>query len=190
MERSDYSIQEYRELEQQSDIKYEYHDGELFALAGGTLNHGLLSGNIYSEIRAGLATAGKGCKALNSEVKLAIETVNSFVYPDAMVVCGEVQTSQHDANAVISPILIVEVLSKSTADYDRGDKFHLYRQIPGLQEYVLVEQSRAQVELFYKRPQTDLWQITRTEGFDSELYLQSLDLKIPMKDLYFDVNFS
>lgn len=104
-----------------------------------------------------------------------------------MVVCGEVSKSKKDSNAVTNPKIVVEVLSKSTATYDRGDKFFMYRQIPSLQEYVLIEQEKPQVEI-YKR-EGDLWQITRITGLDNSLILPSIQLEVPLADIYDEVVF-
>ncbi len=181
------SVEDYLKQERESGIKYEYHNGEIFALAGGSVNHGLLCGNIYSEIRNGLKEKGRNCKPVTSELKLFIEASNSYVYPDAMVLCDELEESKEEKHALVNPILIVEVLSKSTSDYDRGDKFYMYRQIPSLQEYVMIEQDKATVEVYYKKTTSDLWKITRFIGLESVIELQSIDLKIKMADLYFDV---
>jgi len=183
------SVSEYIIQEQENHTKYEYHDGQIFALAGGSLNHGMLCGNIYAELRSRLKAKKSDCKPFTSEIKLRIKARNSFVYPDAMVICGEIETSEQDKNSVTNPSLVVEVLSKSTANYDRGDKFFLYRQIPSLQEYVLISQNQPQVDVFYKQPNTDLWQITRFEGLESTIILQSVLLQIAMSDLYFDIHF-
>lgn len=183
------SVEEYITQERESGIKYEYHNGDIFALAGGTLNHGLLCGNAYSELRNALKEKESDCKPLSSEVKLSLGSENSFVYPDAMVICGDIERSGVDKNAVRNPILIVEVLSKSTSNYDRGDKFYLYRQIPSLQEYVLIEQDKMQVEVFYKKPGTDSWKISRFIGNDGVLKLQSLDIEIKLSELYYDIVF-
>jgi len=160
----------------------------VYELAGGSINHGLLCGNIYSEIRNGLNTKNNGCKTLNSELKLYISIKNSFVHPDAMVVCDKIKASESDKNSITNPTLIVEVLSNSTALYDRSDKFFLYRQIPSFKEYVLIEQDKYLVEVYYKPTSDDLWNISRFEGIDQIIHLQSINLKINMTDLYFDVN--
>ena len=109
---------------------------------------------------------------------------NSFVYPDAIVVCDELEVSPFEINAIDNPILIVEVLSKSTANYDRGDKFFKYQQIPSLQEYVLIEQDKAIVDTYFKRPGVDLWRISRFEGLNSLIQLQSIGIQMLMSDLY------
>lgn len=132
-------------------------------------------------------TNNNGCKTLNSEIKLYISNKNSFVHPDAMVICDEIKTSEFDKNSITNPTLIVEVLSKSTVLYDRSDKFFLYRQIPSLKEYVLIEQDKYLVEIYYKPTNDDLWKINRFEGIDQIIHLQSIYLKVNMADLYFDV---
>ncbi len=185
------TVEQYIQQESESDTKYEFHNGEIFALAGGTINHGLLCANIYSEIRNELRNKNSECKPLSSEIKLHVKNnkTNSFLYPDTMVVCGDLETSETYKEAITNPRLIVEVLSKSTANYDRGDKFHIYRQIPSLQEYVLIEQDKYVVDVHYKNPKSDLWRIARIEGAESSITFQSLDITIDMKDLFFDVKF-
>jgi len=182
-----YTVEEYLALERTSEAKHEFHNGKVFALAGGTLSHGLLCGNIYAECREQLKELN--CTTLNSEIKLHVGKVNSFLHPDVMVVCGEIETSPVEKNSVINPVLIVEVLSKSTADYDRGDKFFHYRQIAAFQEHVLVEQSKPLVEVFYKKLETHSWEISRYSSFDDDVQLQSLGISIAMKDIYQKVSF-
>ncbi len=183
------SIEEYLKHEVESNTKYEYHKGQIITLAGWTIKHGLLCANIYSEIRNELRQNNSNCKPLSSEIKLHVksEKYDSFLYPDTMAICGELKESDTNQHAVKNPVLIVEVLSKSTADYDRGDKFHIYRQIPTLQEYVLIEQDKYVVDIHYKNPKSDLWRITRIEGKESIIILQSLNISVSMKNLFFDV---
>lgn len=179
------TVREYLQLELDSQTRYEFHDGYIYALAGGSLNHGLICGNIFGEIRAGLKEKNSPCKATTSEVKLHIASENSFLYPDAMVICGDIAPSGADPNAVTNPILIVEVLSKTTSAYDRGDKFFLYRQIDTLQEYVLIEQHKAQVEIYQR--EAGLWKITRVSGLGQSIALRSIGLEIRMEEIYRDV---
>jgi Uma2 family endonuclease len=184
-----FSVQEYIEQEQTTDIRHEYHDGYVVALAGGTINHGLICGNIYAELRANLKKKSGSCTPINSEVKLYIKNKNSYVYPDAMVVCGDLETAEEDKNAVTNPVVVVEVLSKSTGTYDRGDKFHLYRQLPSLKEYVLIEQEKAVVEVYYKYKNSDLWKITRYEGLNEIVDFQAIEVEVPMQALYENIDF-
>lgn len=179
------SIEEYLAIESAATEKYEYHDGQIYAMAGGTYEHGLICGNIFAEIRSSLIARDSPCIAMSSEIKLHVVAENSFLYPDTMVVCEEVEKSETEPNAVTNPVLVIEVLSKSTATYDRGDKFFLYRQIASLQEYVLIEQDKAQIEI-YKREGL-LWKITRVKGLEHSLSLSSIGLDIDLAKIYFRV---
>jgi len=183
-----FTVKDYLQQEEETDRKWEYHDGGISALAGGTLNHGILCGNIFGELRNRLKNKKSTCKPYTSEIKIYIKKTNSYVYPDSMVICGEIETSEEEINSVTNPILIVEVLSKSSARYDRGDKFYIYRQLPSFKEYVIIEQKRYIVDVQYKSEGSDLWQITRYEGVDKIIKLQSIGIEISMKDLYLDVN--
>ncbi len=182
------TVEEYIQQEIESSCKYEYHDGKIYALAGGTLNHGLICGNIFGELRSRLKENDSKCLPLNTDIKLHIQKTNSYVYPDTMVICGDIKMATEEPNSVTNPVLIIEVLSKSTAEYDRGDKFHLYRQIPSFKEYVIIDQKRYIVDVHYKPENSDLWKITRFEGIDKTVFFQSIDISIPMKDLYYRTN--
>jgi len=182
------SLDEYLEIEKESQTKYEFHDGTIFAMAGNTLQHGLICDNIFGELRAALRARQETCRAITSEIKLYIESKNSFVYPDAMVVCGEIQSAQNNPHAIINPVVIVEVLSQTTSSYDRGDKFYLYRQIESLQEYVLIEQEKPQIEIYQRA--ADLWRISHIEGLDQKIPLNSLNIILNLNDIYQDVVFT
>lgn len=179
------SIEEYRNLEIETDIRYEFHDGYVYAMAGGTLNHGIITGNVFGELRDALRKKDNGCFPLNSEVKLYVDQLNSFFYPDAMTICGQAEKASKEKEAITNPILIVEVLSQSTAAYDRGDKFYFYRQIPSLQEYILIEQETAKVEVFKR--EGDLWRISNAIGLESSITLESLQITLQLTEIYRNV---
>jgi len=103
-----------------------------------------------------------------------------------MVVCGEIEHPKETENAAMNPILIVEVLSKSTAEYDRGDKFYLYSKIPTFKEYVLIDQYKHVVDVQYRVDSSSLWKFTRYEGLDKMIKLESISVKISMDDLYYN----
>ena len=144
-----YSISEYLTLEEQSEERHEYEAGQIRAMSGGTINHGLIGTNITNALYNSLKNAGD-CMALNGDVKIWIDTAASFVYPDAMAICGPIETAGQDEHAVTNPTLIVEVLSKSTESYDRGDKFHKYCSLPSFKEYVLIDQNKPVIDLLYR----------------------------------------
>ena len=182
------SIKDYLEVEYTSKQKHEYEGGHIFAITGGSINHGILCGNAYTELRSGLKKRNSSCNAFGSEIKIHIEKADSLVYPDAMVICTDIETSEADTEAVVNPILVVEVLSKSTESYDRGDKFHKYRQLESLKEYVLIAQDKPVVETFYKR-ESNIWEIARFAGLDQLIDLKSLNFIIRMEDLYTNIRF-
>lgn len=146
------SPEEYLAAETTSPIKHEYRDGEVYAMAGGTDAHNQIAGNLYALLRAHLR--GTGCRTYFADVKAHIEVLNRFYYPDVMVTCDDRDLSSSTFKHY--PCLIVEVLSDSTEAFDRGDKFTDYRHLESLQEYVLVSQTRPQVEVF-RRNAEGLW---------------------------------
>ena len=177
-----FSLEAYLSLEQESGIKYEYHNGTVVAMAGGTIEHGLISGNIFGELKSGLRSHPKHCTALNGKVKLHIVSSNKYLYPDAMVICGPLQRALQYKDAIINPSIIVEVLSASTERYDRGDKFFFYRQISTLKAYILIDQNAPSIETYNRIG--GLWKITRTTGFDKILAIEALNLEIPLSAVY------
>jgi len=183
------SIKQYLAHEYDTSLKHEYEKGAILTTTGGSINHGVLCGNIYSELRTGLSRSGqKDCRALGSEIRIHIEKADAIVYPDAMVICGGLKTSAEDGEAVTNPRLVVEVLSDSTESYDRGDKFYKYRQLDTLMEYVLVAQDKPVVETFYRK-EPNVWEIARFVGKAQQLHLKSIGLPLALEALYTDVQF-
>lgn len=132
------SFSDYLTLEEQSEGKYEFHDGFVWAMAGGSLNHGTISGNVFSALSSAIQNKdGSNCRPVNSEVKVYIESANRGVYPDAMVICGEPEFYVNRKDVVTNPKLVVEVLSPNTATFDRGNKFRYYKSLPSFREYIL-----------------------------------------------------
>lgn len=174
------TVAEYLAMEKTSMEKHEYHDGEIFAMAGGSPNHALLGGN---SIRAfGNALGNKPCRVYSSDLMVAMSE-SRYVYPDLTVVCGKPEFYEVNPNAINNPTIIVEILSESTADYDRGGKFTRYRHIPTLQEYILIEQDTTKVEVWYQL-EKNVWRITTYESLDQNIALESQGVEIAMRDLY------
>lgn len=180
-----FTVEEYLERERTSLVKHEYHEGEIFAMAGGTPRHSLLGANAVSELHRALR--GKPCLAYNSDLQVAMSR-RKFVYPDASVVCGKVTTFPENPNAANNPILIVEVLSDSTASYDRSGKFLRYAQMPNFREYMLIEQDFPFVEVRYKTAD-GTWQISTYGDLSDRIRLQSIDVQVSMSDLYDGLDF-
>jgi Uma2 family endonuclease len=157
-------------------------------MAGGTIRHGRISGNIFREVDSKLRLKKSSCSSFNSDIKLHLEKGNRFVYPDMMVVCGKEMLSSTYKEAITNPTVIIEVLSESTANYDRGDKFYFYRQIKSLREYILIEQDKAQIEIF-SRVEANFWKIDRIEGLESKLNISSVGVEVDLKEIYLNVEF-
>jgi Uma2 family endonuclease len=180
-----YSIEEYLEMEANSLEKLEYHEGEIFAMAGGTLNHSLLSNNVGGSLRQALKTKAKPCRTYNSDAKIAVSD-EKFVYADTFVVCGKTETFPEMPHAVKNPILIVEVLSDSTALYDRQGKFLAYQKITSFKEYILVSQNEILVKTYYKPENAIFWQYRSYTKIEDIIELKSVDVEISLNDIYLD----
>ncbi|RMG54603.1 MAG: Uma2 family endonuclease [Bacteroidetes bacterium] len=179
------SIEEYLAEERLATERHEYHRGEIFAMAGGTRNHSILGTNMLTELNL-LGRRG-GCTTFNGDMRVRIDAENCFLYPEASVVCGPVESSPFDADAIVNPVLIAEVLSESTEAYDRGEKFRLYRQLSSLREYVLIDQYRPIVQVF-SLGEAGIWEMREYMGREGSLRLQSLQAEIRMADLYQNVD--
>jgi len=176
------TLQEYQQLEEATGQRYEYHNGEVFAMAGGEPKHNAICGNMTTVLNQLLRN--KPCNVFTSDQKVHIASINCSLYPDVSVTCGPVERAEKDTRAIVNPVLLVEVLSESTAGYDRGDKFKYYSKIPSLREYVLVQQDEPSVQICYRSSDSDLWQITWIDDLAQPIPLQSLEIEIPLEELY------
>lgn len=182
-----YTLEEYLELDRNSEERYEYFDGEVFAMAGGSPNHARISGNIYSTLQSKLR--GGRCEAFNSEMRLKVPLALPYRYPDASVVCGEPIFDEIDGQQMlVNPVLIVEVLSPSTAAYDLVDKFSAYQSIDSFREYLLISQDRPHVIQHVKQSKRR-WLRIEIDGMESEVKLESVNVTLALSDLYERVDF-
>lgn len=173
------SVKEYLELDRVAERKSEYHDGEMFELVATTVNHGRLQGKAFKVLDDRLGT-GSCFASVSSRVRVS---PSQFVYPDVAVICGQASYTDEQIDTVTNPKLIVEVLSPSTADYDSGGKFRLYKKLESFEEYVLVAQDEVKVEVFRKQSST-LWTIETISGADAVVKLQSVQVEFPLAELY------
>ncbi|HEY1955287.1 MAG TPA: Uma2 family endonuclease [Polyangiaceae bacterium] len=147
---------EYLAFEQKSETKHEFLNGEVFAMAGGTIEHGALAASLARVI--GNALRARPCRPLSSDVRVRVKATDLATYPDLTIVCGKVETDRDDPDGVLDPSLIIEVLSDSTEAYDRGAKAAHYRRIPSLREYVLVSQDAPLIEV-HRRNERGNWEL-------------------------------
>ena len=175
-----FMIEGYLEREEKAEYKSEYYKGEIFAMAGGSPRHSDICGNIYHALRKHLA--GKSCRPYNSDMRVHIPILQYFTYPDVSVVCGKRESFRD--NALMNPVLIIEVLLDSTEGYDRGTKFKLYSKIASLQEYVLVAQDTRSVDVF-RRNAFGRWELFQSSEKE-DVALESVGCTLTMDEIYED----
>jgi len=180
-----YSLDEYRVIADTSEEKCEYHDGEIIKMAGGTINHSRIGGNIFVMLK--LLLRDTEFEVINSDLRLWIPEYRRGVYPDAMVFANPVQLNGDREDEVLNPLVIVEVLSASTEEFDRTDKFRMYRSIPSFCEYLLIRQNKVLVERFSKQEQG--WIYSDFDGLDQTINLESLQIQLAIAEIYRNINF-
>jgi Uma2 family endonuclease len=187
-EKRRYTIEEYLTMEEKALDRHEFHDGEILAMSGGTYRHSRINTNFLVAI--GNRLRGTPCEPLDSNMRVRIANRASYVYPDISILCGGPQFDADDPKqtTITNPRIAIEVLSESTERYDRVGKFNLYREIPSLQEYVLVSQWEPLVETFLRQPE-DAWLFNPHQGVQSPLLLRSLQISIPLAEIYAGVEF-
>lgn len=173
------SIDEFLIFERDSLQKHEYYQGEVFAMSGAGRRHNILFVNVLGHLINKLK--GKNCRPFGSDMRLHIPENTLFTYPDISVYCGEMKTMDDDNG--LEPTVLIEILSPSTRDYDRGGKFKLYREIPTLKEYILIDTEAISVESF-RLNETNHWELEEYNNADAQLQIPSLELSISLQDIY------
>jgi Uma2 family endonuclease len=173
--------EEYLASERQAEYKSEYIDGAVYAMSGASFRHNVIVANVIIEV--GQQLRGHPCRALPSDIKVRMPDSRKFFYPDVSVVCGEPEFHDERSDVLLNPMLIVEVLSESTAAFDRGEKFQAYQHLHSLREYILISQDQHLVEQ-YIRQTKESWTYTATVGLDSSLSLPSINCTLSLKAVY------
>jgi Uma2 family endonuclease len=182
-----YTLEEYIELEKNSDEKYEYFDGEVFAMAGGSPDHARICANLNAMLQQKLR--GGNCEAFNSDLRIKVPSARPYRYPDVTVVCGEQQYEEiHGLQALVNPVLIVEAPFSSTAAYDLNEKFIAYRSIESFREYLLISQTRPHVIQYVRQP-GGKWLRGDVSGLESEIALESIEVTLSLREIYERVKF-
>jgi Uma2 family endonuclease len=178
------SPEEYLELERRAERKSEYFQGEMFAMAGASRRHGLIVTNLVGELRQQLKQ--KACEVYASDLRLRVTPTCLYTYPDVMVVCGEAQFADDQKDTLIDPIVIIEVLSASTRDYDRGQKFQHYRTLSSLLEYLTVGQDAPHIEHWTRQPD-GRWLLAEFDDPSQSIELISIGCVLPLAEIYHKV---
>jgi len=180
------SLEDYYHLEETSEVKHEYYQGAAYALTGASATHNLILANLLSALRVRLR--GKQCRVVPSDLRLKIEATSLYTFPDAQVICGPFDFADGRNDTITNPTVLIEVLSPSTEDYDRGKKFLHYRTIASLQEVLLVAQDRIHVEQ-YSRQEADQWLLRYYTELAQTITLKSIDCLLPLADIYEEITF-
>ncbi|NIJ51739.1 Uma2 family endonuclease [Dyadobacter arcticus] len=181
-----YSEKEYLELEREADYKSEYYRGEIFAMAGAGHNHNRIVENLSIEI--GTFLKGKTCRTFSRDMRLHIPVNGLYTYPDLLVICGQNQFLDDKDDTIVNPTAIFEVLSPSTSGYDRGAKFHFYRSIETLKDFVMIDSLAVAAEVYSKAP-NGMWQLmSEAYDLDGAIEIPSLGLSLAMKDIFAQTN--
>ena len=182
-----YSLEEYLAKEEKAAFKSEFYNGQIIRMAGGKSTHNLISNNISSSLRYAIKENKLKFIAFNSDQKIHIPNKDIAVYPDALVISEKPEYWNNRKDLITNPVLVVEVLSKSTRGYDRGEKFMHYRTLPSFKEYVLIEQDEKKVEIWFKAKE-NTWEITTIIGIEAECFFNSIGVSVSMSDIYENID--
>ncbi|HEY0544149.1 MAG TPA: Uma2 family endonuclease [Pyrinomonadaceae bacterium] len=176
-----YAPEEYLELERAAEFKSEYFNGEIYAMSGASRRHALIVTNLVADL-------GRQLKKLpatvySSALRVKVNPTGLYTYPDVIAMCGEAQFSDEQKDTLINPNIIIEVLSESTKDYDRGGKFEQYRTLESFKEYVLVAQDKPHVEHFVRQPD-NRWILTETNRMEDSIELSSIGCTLALTEIY------
>jgi Uma2 family endonuclease len=172
---------QYLAMERAAETKNEFLDGEIYAMAGASERHNLVAtstlASLYSQLR------GRPCRVYPSDMRVKVAATGLYTYPDISVVCGRAELADENRDTLLNPVLIIEVLSKSTAGYDRREKFSQYRRIPTLTDYLLISQTRCLVEHYLRQPDGK-WLLTEYNDLNDVVELPSIGCRLALSEVY------
>ncbi len=182
-----YTLEEYLALEGESEVRYEYVNGQVLDMSGGTLYHDVVMDNVRDVLKRELD--GKACRVFSSNRQIKTPALLPYRYADGSVVCGNIEVEQFNGcDLLLNPILVWEVLSKNTEAYDRGDKFTYYKSIPSLKEYLLIAQHRPHVTQYIKQNER-IWYRQEFNDKSESIHIPSLEVTLQLNEIYQDVIF-
>jgi Uma2 family endonuclease len=179
------SQEDYLAMERASETKHEYYKGEVFAMSGASWEHNVIAKNINTLVLPFLK--GKPCDMFGSDLRIHIPENTLYTYPDFSIICGKPDTTDEEKDSIVKPSAIIEILSKSTKDYDRGSKFMLYRSIKTLKEYITIDSLSISVEI-YTRQENNTWLLSEFKQLSESFVISTIGLTLLLKDVYEDVS--
>jgi len=178
--------EEYLEAERKAEFRSEYFDGEIFAMSGASRKHNLISGNIFAAIHRQIRN--RNCEAYSSDMRVKVSSTGLYTYPDVVIVCGEPLFDDSHLDTLLNPAVIIEVLSESTENYDRGEKFKNYRTLESLSDYLLVAQNIVSVE-HYIRQKNNQWLFSEYKDMEDIIRIDSIACELMIKEIYEKLEF-
>lgn len=182
-----YTASEYLQLERNASERHEFAFGEIFAMGGASARHVEIVSNLVREL--GNRLRDRTCKVYATDLRLCVNAEGRYTYPDVLIVCGKPRFLDDQFDTLLNPDVIIEVMSNSTRNYDRGDKFQQYREIPSFHEYLLVDQSCVYIEKHTKGDDGD-WKLTEIKSLEAEIHLDSINIVLPVSEIYLKVDFT
>ena len=176
------SPQEYLAMERASEEKHEYYDGQVLAMSGARMKHNYITSNLIIDI--GNYLEGKNCKILPSDMRVSTPTQDAYMYPDALIVCGERQLEDDKFDTLLNPVVVFEILSASTRGIDKERKLFFYQQIQSLQEYIMIDSQKRFIQLARKQPD-GAW-ILENNGDTESLFIRAINFHLPLERIYRD----
>ena len=185
------SLEEYLAIEERTGVRHEYHNGKLRPMPGGSRRHSEIIGQVTFQLTKEFRSKNKSCKAMPSDMRVFVKSMQKSLYPDVTICCGERKYSIPNRKDFISnPLVVVEVLSPSTEAYDLGEKFKTYQELKSLREYVLIQQTHCYVEVrTLVDVENGLWKYTYYEKMDDVIQLKSIGAELPLSEVYYDIEF-
>jgi Uma2 family endonuclease len=174
--------QEYLAIERAADVRSEFFAGEMFAMAGASLEHNLITANVTREL--GTQLKRRPCRVVSTDMRVKVSATGLYTYPDVAVICDEPQLEDARQDTLLNPTLIVEVLSPTTEAYDRGDKFAQYRRLESLREYVLIAQDRQRIERYVRQAEGQEWLLTEISDPEGCVPLTAIGCELALAEVY------
>ncbi len=178
--------QEYLDAERLALDKHEYFRGEVFAMSGASIKHNKIATNTLVDL--GTKLKGKGCEPFGSDLRVHIPKTTLYTYPDISIICGEIDTTDDKFDTITNPSIIIEILSDSTRNYDKGGKFTLYREIESLKEYILIDSDSIMVEKFIRNADNS-WQLTEYKSLEATFTIETVSISLPLTTIYTGITF-
>ncbi|MBC7929737.1 MAG: Uma2 family endonuclease [Rubrivivax sp.] len=176
-----YTPDEYLALERQAEYKSEYFNGEIFAMTGASRRHNLIAANVLAALHTQLRK--RPCEIYPSDMRVKVGATGLYTYPDVVIVCGEPSFDDKRKDTLVNPTALVEVLSKSTASYDRGEKFEHYRKLTSLADYLVIAQNKYHVEHYTRQPDNQ-WLLAETDDIGQTIQIPSIECNLALVDIY------